>query len=192
MQVSAIDGASAAQPGSRTGPDGASSAPPGGGGVFESALREQARRSAARDLLAAMPPPLAHQIARESSDGTPPVPGVHEMFVAVQDGSFVLGERERRSPFWRALDTAAREFESADAMWSTMRKMPGAPEQIAAAVSAVSAVSAAGATPSPVAGAAPEVESDALAVLGGSLPAWQLGWWEWTLEHVLREERGQT
>ena len=185
MQVSAIDGASAAQPGSRTGPDGASSA----GGVFESALREQARRSAARDLLAAMPPPLAHQIARESSDGTPPVPGVHEMFVAVPDGSFVLGERERRSPFWRALDTAAREFESADAMWSTMRKMLGAPEQIAAAVSAVSAVSA---TPSPVAGAAPEVESDALAGLGGSLPAWQLGWWEWTLEHVLREERGQT
>ena len=111
------------------------------------------------------------------------------MFVAVQDGSFVLGERERRSPFWRALDTVAREFESADAMWSTMRKMLGAPEQIAAAVSAVSA---AGATRSPVAGAAPEVESDALAVLGGSLPAWQLGWWEWTLEHVLREERGQT
>ena len=182
MQVSAIDGASAAQPGSSTGQNGARSSE----GAFESALGEQARRVAARDLLAAMPPPLAHQIARESSDGEPPVPGLHEMFIAVQDGSFVLGERELRSSFWRALDAAAREFESPDAMWSTMRELLGAPEQIAAALSAAVA------TPSAVAGAAPELDGDALAVLGGSLPAWQLDWWEWTLEHVLREERGQT
>ena len=131
-----------------------------------------------------MPAPIAHQILHGAPGGGPPVPGMHEMVQAVQDGSFVPGERELRSPFWRALDGAARAFESPDAMWATMREVLGAREQIAAAVaetaSRLPAVESAGP-------AAPALDGDAFEALGGALPAWQLEWWQWTLEHVLNE-----
>ena len=83
MELSAagrVDGAGAAGPRVVAGAGEAS---------FEAALGEQARRAAVRDLLAALPPPVAQQVARSRAGGPPPMPGVHAMFEAVQDGSFV-------------------------------------------------------------------------------------------------------
>ena len=168
---------------------GARAAGGAGEASFEAALGEQARRAAARDLLAALPPPVAQQIARSAAGGPPPLPGVHAMFEAVQDGSFVPGERELRAPFWQALDAAAETFASAEELWATARAMLGAPAEL------VTAVEAARATPEvPLERSASAGREEALRVFGGELPAGQLEWWAWALEFALLDwdaERGR-
>ena len=179
MELSAagrVDGAGAAGPRVVAGAGEASS---------EAALGEQARRAAVRDLLAALPPPVAQQVARSRAGGPPPMPGVHAMFEAVQDGSFVPGERELRAPFWRALDAAARTFSGPDELWATARELLGAPEELATALEAARAIPEA-----PLAAAAPPGREEALRVLGGELPAAQLAWWTWALEFVLLDREG--
>ena len=153
---------------------------------FEAALGEQARRTAARDLLAALPPPVAQQIARSAAGGPPPLPGVHAMFEAVQDGSFVPGERELRAPFWRALDAATGAFASAEELWATARAMLGAPPELATAVEAARATPEA---PLEAAASPSACREQALRVLGGELPAGQLEWWAWALEFALLDWR---
>ena len=156
---------------------------------FETVLGGQARRATVRDLLAALPPPVAQQIARSQAGGPPPMPGVHALFEAVQDGSFVPGARELRAPFWRALDAAADTFASADELWATARELLGAPAEIATAIEVARAAPLEPLeplTPSEAAG-----REEALQVLGGELPAAQLGWWEWALEFVLLGGEGE-
>ncbi len=165
----------------------AAAAPDAGEASFEARLGEQARRAAARDLLAALPPPVAQQIARSTAGGPPPMPGVHAMFEAVQDGSFTPGERELRAPFWRALDAAAQTFENADELWATAREMLGAPAELVTAVEAARATPAAPLAPSASAG-----REQALRVLGGELPSAQLEWWTWALEFVLLDRDDPT
>ena len=118
-----------------------------------------------RYLLAALPPPM---------------PGVHAMFEAVQDGRFVLGERELRAPFWRALDKTARTFAGPDELWATARDPLGAPAELATALEAARTMPAAPLTAPVSAGRA-----EALRVLGGELPDAQLASWTWALEFVL-------
>jgi hypothetical protein len=172
MDVGAVNGAGGATSAGRA----AAPVAPEAAGPFEAVLDEQGRRAAARDLLASLPPPVAQQVARSSAGGAPPLPGVQAMFEAVQDGSFVPGERELRAPFWRALDEAARTFASADELWATARALLGAPAELAAAVEAVRATPET--APSGPHGAA-------LRLLGGALPPAQVEWWAWALEFAL-------
>ena len=123
--VAAQDAMAGTRRASRVAEDGAS---------LDIALEEQARLAAARDLLASLPPPVAQQIARRPASEGPPLAGLGELLEAVRDGSFVPGERELRSPFWRALDQAAAVFDGPDAMWATMRQILGSRDALASAV----------------------------------------------------------
>ena len=173
--VAAQDAMAGTRRASRVAEDGAS---------FDVALEEQARLAAARDLLASLPPPVAQQIAQRPASEGPPLADLGELLEAVRDGSFVPGERELRSPFWRALDQAAAVFDGPDAMWATMRQILGSRDALASAVAHARAPQPGQPGETAAAGDAAE----AFQILGGALPAWQLEWWEWTLEHILLED----
>ena len=155
---------------------------------FAKSLDEAARRTAARDVLGTLPPPVAFQIARPPADGSPPMAMVHHVFIAIQDGSYVPDEAALARPrsFVATLHRATQVFDSPDQMWETMRELLASARQ---AGGLPSAPQASNAEFPATTRATPSVDTEAVAhaILadGESLSAYQVEWWTAALQFLL-------
>ena len=171
---------------------GAAAAPAGaparatGSTRFSLALEDQARRIAARDVLAAMPPMVAEQIQRSTPGGKPPVSAVDALFKAIQSGAFVPSSEQLAASGCLIATTtrAVGAFDSTEQLWATMREMLGAGEPVQDAVRYAAAEQQQQPAPALVTS-----REQAEAILGGPLPSTQLNWWETAIHFLIDEAR---
>jgi hypothetical protein len=166
----------------------------GTGASFASTLSSTVRSSeqvaAARDVLATLPAPIVYTLRDETGS---PAEAVDRLFEALKNGSFQPPEGELGGPttIIGATARAARLFESPNEMWGAMRSALGQPSTLAQAIKAAAGSTApqasngAVAGPPPDAGAAVTSHDQALALLGGPVPASQVEWWEAALRFLL-------
>ena len=146
---------------------------------FAASLLSQQQLAVARDVLAALPPPIVYTL-RDRPSSTP-VEAVDRLFEVLQDGSFEPPAEElaNTTSIIGATARAAKLFESPRQMWDAMRTIIGSGGPLGDAVKFARA-ELQGAPPPNIASA-----EQAYAILGGELPLAQLGWWEAALLFLL-------
>ncbi len=144
--------------------------------AFGVALDDQARRAAARDLMAALPPMLAQSV-QQSAPGQAPadesLKSIGALLDGIHSGEWTPSAEQRaaRTSVIGATAQAADVFASSAELWTTLREVLGAGDAIA------QAVRLAGGT-APVVAAGELVDTSGGAALGGPIPPEQLRWWE--------------
>lgn len=126
----------------------ATAAPAASGASFGATLMQQAgqqeRAAAARDMLAAVPPPVALSWRGAAGAGAPDA-GIDALFRALKDGSFKPEPAyETGNGIIATTLRATKVFDSADQFWAGVRGIIGAPvDQLEAAVRAADGSAAA-------------------------------------------------
>jgi hypothetical protein len=154
----------------------ASGAAGGGDGAFAATLDAQARRAAAREVLAALPPMLAQAIQRSAPGQAPDDPSLHSvgaLLDGIRSGEFAPSAEQRaaRTSVIGAAAQVADVFASSAELWAELRDMLGAGDAIAQAVRL-------GGGYVPVAAGGELVAAEPYAALSSPLPPEQLRWWE--------------
>lgn len=143
---------------------------------FGATLDDQARRAAARDVMASMPPMLAYALTRTAPGEAPSDPSlqsVSALFEGIKRGEFTPSAEQRaaRGSVIGATAQAADVFASAGELWSTVRELLGGGDAIAQAVRLAGG-------DAPMATGGELLDTTGGALLGGPIPAEQVHWWE--------------